>query len=352
MSTPALLRLREVKPDSYIALLTPEKLSDLWIEFPSLDEVITFSKSEGVGSVSKRLRSGNFQRALIFPNSFRSAFEPWLAGIPERIGYGGNGRTPFISQIVPRSNDVISMRKRSPTEIKRLITTEPDALRDTFPLSSHHIHQYLQLAAALGANPNPVAPQIQVTTREMEVFLSKFGLAGSKETLIGLNPGAEYGPAKRWPVERFIETVVKLGSLPRVEWLIFGGPGDVELGRQLESEIRAAAGSARIHNLAGRTTLRELCAGLRLCKAVLTNDTGPMHIAAAVGARVIVPFGSTSPELTGPGLPGDLHHQFLFGAAPCAPCFLRVCPIDFRCMHSITADQAAAAVSASLRSPH
>ena len=96
-----------------------------------------------------------------------------------------------------------------------------------------------------------------------------------------------------------------------------------------------------MRSLAGETSLRELCAVLKACAVVLTNDTGPMHVAAAVGTPVIVPFGSTSWRMTGPGLPGDRRHRFIEAHVPCAPCFLRECPIDFRCMTRITVETVA-----------
>ena len=103
-------------------------------------------------------------------------------------------------------------------------------------------------------------------------------------------------------------------------------------------------------NLIGKTSLRELCILLSICDVVLTNDTGPMHLAAAVGTSVVVPFGSTSPELTGPGLPGEEKHRLILGQAPCAPCFRRECPIDFRCMLSITPEKVAADLLPLIRS--
>ena len=114
------------------------------------------------------------------------------------------------------------------------------------------------------------------------------------------------------------------------------------LAEQIESAIRNP--QSAILNLAGQTSLRELMALLKLCRVLLTNDTGPMHVAAALGTPVVVPFGSTSPELTGPGLPGDPRHRLLKSDAPCSPCFLRECPIDFRCMNGISVERVVEAV--------
>ena len=153
-----------------------------------------------------------------------------------------------------------------------------------------------------------------------------------------MNPGAEYGAAKRWPVENFIAAAQAIHERTGCAWVIFGGPADREFAEQICAAVPSAI------SVAGRTTLRELVVALSLCRVVLTNDTGPMHVAAAVGTPVVVPFGSTSPELTGPGLPGDPRHRLLKSNAPCAPCFLRECPIDFRCMKSITIERVVAAV--------
>ena len=121
--------------------------------------------------------------------------------------------------------------------------------------------------------------------------------------------------------------------------MLFGGKADRTLAEDLVRRLQGLPVTA----LAGQTTLAELMAALALCRVVITNDTGPMHLAAALGVPVVVPFGSTSPELTGPGLPGDPRHHLLLGSASCAPCFLRQCPVDFRCMESISADRVATA---------
>src|SRR5204863_5389662 len=131
-------------------------------------------------------------------------------------------------------------------------------------------------------------------------------------------------------------------------WLIFGGPADVALATGLANALTGAFPAAPPMNLAGKTTLRELCAVLKACRVLLTNDTGPMHVAAAVGTPVVAIFGSTSPNLTGPGLPGDPRHHLLDSHAPCSPCFLRECPIDFRCMRGVPVERVANAVMSAL----
>ena len=123
------------------------------------------------------------------------------------------------------------------------------------------------------------------------------------------------------------------------QWIAFGGVEDASLNEQ----IARLAGS-NVVNVAGKTTLRELMALLKLCRVLLTNDSGPMHVAAAFGTPVVVPFGSTSPELTGPGLPGDARHFLLRANVPCSPCFRRTCPIDLRCMTGITVTSVVEAV--------
>jgi heptosyltransferase-2 len=157
-----------------------------------------------------------------------------------------------------------------------------------------------------------------------------------------LNPGAEYGPAKRWPVEKFIAAAKEIQDQTNCNWILFGGKNDSPITSQIESEIQNS--KFKIQNLAGKTSLRELMSLLKLCRVLLTNDTGPMHVAAALGTPVVVPFGSTSPELTGPGLPGDARNHLLKSDAPCSPCFLRECPIDFRCMNDISVERVVEAV--------
>jgi heptosyltransferase-2 len=343
MTTPALQRLREAHPNSHIALLTHEKLSDLWGNHPALNSVLTFGASESVWSIGRRLREQNFDTALVLPNSPRSALEVWLARIPRRIGHARPWRNWFLTETVHARKDRIVMRKRSTFAIERLINNTEHATRDTYPPGAHQLHEYLNLAGALGANTTPVAPHLQVARSELEAVAAGLGLKPDVEPIFALSPGAEYGPAKRWPEERFISAAVEIQRLTRCRWIIVGGLKDVTIARKIETEIQSAlekvANAASPVNFAGKTTLRELCVLLKHCRVLLTNDSGPMHVAAAVGTPVVVPFGSTSPELTGPGLPGDTRHQLLTANAPCSPCFLRTCPIDFRCMTGISVER-------------
>lgn len=355
MSLPAIQRIREAHPHWHITLLTRDSLSGLWNDQPVLNQVITFTHADRPWSIAQRLRPEHFDIALAFPNSTRAALELFLARIPRRVGFGGRLRSLFLTRVVPRRPNALPMRKRSPREIQKLIAQSPSPPSPPFPREAHHTYDYLELARALGANPAPIAPSLHVTTAATNAFRQKWNIPPAT-ILLGLNPGAEYGPAKRWPADRFIEAAVQIHRQTQCLWLIFGARADQPLAAQIEQGItRALPGPPSTHapvlNLAGSTTLSELCAGLHLCQALLTNDTGPMHVAAAVGCPVVVPFGSTSPELTGPGLPGSSTHKLLRSHPPCSPCFLRDCPIDFRCMTQISPQAVASAVLHILNPP-
>ncbi|MCC7375045.1 MAG: lipopolysaccharide heptosyltransferase II [Verrucomicrobiales bacterium] len=338
MTTPALMQLRRALPHTRISLLSPAKLADLWLHHPALDDVITLHPRENPWQVGRRLRSRRFDAALVLPNSPRSALECWLAGAKTRVGFARPLRTWLLSHPVAPRPESIPMRKPSAPEIRERLarfTARPNLER--LPGTAHHALDYLALAAAFGAEATWLDPVLEVTAAEVESTRAKHGLDLGTQWL-ALNPGAEYGPAKRWPASRFASVARAIAQSIDCRWMILGGPGD----RPLAAEIAAAVpGSV---DLAGRTTLRELLAVLRIARVMLTNDTGPMHVAAALGTPLVVPFGSTSPELTGPGRPGDPRHRLILTQAACAPCFLRECPIDFRCMLGISEESVAQAV--------
>lgn len=345
MTTPALQRLREAVPSARITLLTHAKLAPLWQRHSAIDDVITFTDRDNILGLARRLRTGHFDTALVLPNSPRSALEVFLAGIPRRIGLAVPLRRWLINEPVAPPPGLRRMRKRSPAEIRQLtgtISAGPPRVDENFYRpQDHQVHHYLHLAAALGASTEPVAPRLEVSDAEVSAVQQRFGFSPAPEVpLFGLNPGAEYGPAKRWPRENFIAAAIEIQRRSGCHWWIFGGPADESVAGEIARAIAEARSGPpeSVRSLAGQTNLRELCAALKACRFVLTNDTGPMHVAAAVGTRVIVPFGSTSAALTGPGLPTNTRHRFINASVPCAPCFLRECPIDFRCMKGITVE--------------
>ncbi len=332
MTTPALRRLRERFPSAHVTLLMPQKLGDLFVGHPDLDAVATFAPGESPWRIGRRLRSGNFDLGLVLPNSPRSALEVLFSGARLRVGYARSWRSLFLTEAIPARPDERPMRKRTVAEVRRLLTnSSPDSAG--IPPKSHHIFQYLHLVEALGGSAAPLEPRLHVSAAEMTAARERLG--SDATTWIGLNAGAEYGPAKRWPKERFIAVARRLVELPGIGLVLFGGKSDSPVTNEIEAAVKQTRPEAVVVNTAGRTTLRELGALMAACRVVVTNDTGPMHVAAAVGATLVVPFGSTSPEMTGPGLPGDGKHLFLRSAVPCSPCFLRECPIDFRCMNGI-----------------
>jgi heptosyltransferase-2 len=349
MTTPAMLRLRERFPRAHITLLTQHNLAQLWENHPAVDAVLTIAHAENPWSIGRRLRRQAFQAALIFPNSPRSALETWWARIPRRIGYAGPWRSRLLTDPIARPPACVAPRRLGSYEVKRLIVQANNA---NSPANAarfeHQMHDYLRLGAALGCSPVPVLPQLVVAQPEIEAALAYVrslskGIPSkgpSAPVWIGINPSAAYGPAKCWPIDRFAEVIRRLtDSIGNCIWLSFGAQADSHTAEQL-----AALANGSIVNLAGKTSLRQLMALLKICRVLLTNDSGPMHVAAALGTPVVAPFGSTSAHLTAPGQPGDPRHHLLTSNVPCSPCFRRTCPIDFRCMTSITVDQVLAAM--------
>jgi heptosyltransferase-2 len=345
MTTPALQRLREKFPKARLVILTPEKLAEVWAPFPLVDQVIRIGRGENVFGVARKIRAIRPNISLVLPNSPRSALESWLAGVPRRVGYAGKWRNWFLTDVVQRPVRQFRMRKRTRSEIKKLIANP--STRNVEVTNEHHqIHDYLRLVADLGADPTPIAPRLWVEKDTSVRVAEKFGMSGRREQKhFALNAGAEYGPAKRWPARRFVEVATVVQIQTNCRWIVLGGPRDATLASEVCAGIGAKTGNlAAPINLAGRTSLSELKAVLEKCQVLLSNDTGPAHVAAALGVPVVIPFGSTSAALTGPGFPGGRGTFFISANVPCAPCFLRDCPIDMRCMNRISAEAVAQAV--------
>lgn len=304
MMMPAVTRLREEFPNAHIALLCPAKLRDLWRHNPHLNEVITEI-------------TGRFDTAYIFPNSFRSAYEAYRARIPRRIGYPGHWRSLLLTDTIP---DFPGETPR----YENIIVDGTLIRRKVFIATRHQVHRHL----ALTGNSQPTAPRIWLGPDETTLRTKLLG--DDPRPILALNPGAEYGPAKRWPADRFTEVAEHIHTATNCRVVLLGGPRDTAIPLPSSSL-----------NLTGKTTLLELCVVLKAARVLLTNDTGPMHLAAALDVPQVALFGSTSPELTGP-----LSDKAIVLREPveCAPCFLRECPIDFRCMTALTVERVAEAV--------
>jgi lipopolysaccharide heptosyltransferase II len=200
----------------------------------------------------------------------------------------------------------------------------------------HHSQRFLRIARECGAETEKTSNLQRLTLNVQLSDSNQLSTLNHQPLKIGLCPGAEYGPAKRWLPERFAESAAKISAQSSAQWILFGTNNDAAAGAQ----IATAIGDHCINRI-GQTTLDQLIDELRQCRLLLTNDTGTMHLAALLGVPVVAIFGSTEPRLTGPL--GN-RHIVLRHHVECSPCFLRECPIDFRCMKAITAKEVADAV--------
>ena len=299
MSVPAVRAIKDGRPDVHVTIAAPDKIASMWKLIPEVDTIIPFPDTPLLSVVRLLRQQMPFDVAILFPNSLRVALETWLSGIPRRVGYRGHWRSWLVNQIVREP------RKPGPPE--------------------HHSLRFLRIARECGAE-----------TSNIEVSKPNQTSNIKHQTLIGLCPGAEYGPAKRWLPERFAKAAAKITAQSSAQWILFGTKNDAAIGEQ----IAAAIGDHCVNRI-GQTTLEQLIDELRQCRLLLTNDTGTMHLAALLGVPVVAIFGSTEPRLTGPLGNG---HIILRHHVECSPCFLRECPIDFRCMRAISADEVAGAV--------
>lgn len=300
MSVPAVRAIKNGRPDVHVTIAAPEKIAAMWKLIPEVDAIVPLSAGSLPLVVRQLKQQKPFDVAILLPNSLRVALESWLSGIPRRVGYRGHWRSWLVDQIVREP------RKPGPPE--------------------HHSLRFFRIARQCGAETSKVEPSDSNQTSNLQ----------PQKLMLGLCPGAEYGPAKRWLPERFAEAAAKISAQSSAQWILFGTKNDVAIGEQ----IAAAIGDHCVNRI-GQTTLDQLINELRQCRLLLTNDTGTMHLAALLGVPVVAIFGSTEPLLTGPLGNG---HVILRHHVECSPCFLRECPIDFRCMTAVSADEVVTAV--------
>lgn len=309
LSLPALRVVRQTFPESFLALAVSPSIAPVFEEESGVrpQQILTVTTP----TEAAVLRDGAFDTALLLTNSFRGAWVAKRSGIPNRWGYAAGVRGPLLTKSVRR------------------------------PRAVHQSVYYLHLVEELitpwrsdgmmGTGPNLTsAAPIQVTegTRlRARKLLDGLGVSQAI-TLVGFAPGAAYGHAKRWPPDRVARVVTRLARERGIRSVLVGAAGDREAGRAIESTLPP---DVSVVNLIGRTDLRLLMGVIRQCAAFVSNDSGALHLAAALGVSVTAIFGPTNERATAPL--GD--HDVLLHQVFCRPCMLRECPIDHRCMKRI-----------------
>jgi heptosyltransferase II len=305
MSIPAVRAIKSGRPDAHVSVLASEKIAPVWKLVTEVDEVLSLPDKSLFAATRLIRRQAPFDTAILFPNSVRSALE--VLSVPRTVGYRGHGRSWLLNQIVREP------RRPGPPE--------------------HHAVRFLRIADDCGADVD-LNGKIQLSALHQNSNLKD-------QASLGLCPGAEYGPAKRWLPERFAEVAESISNGSNRKWILFGTKNDAAVGEMIATKL-----GDKCVNRIGQTSLDELISELGDCRALLTNDTGTMHLAALLGVPVVAVFGSTEPQLTGPI--GE-NHIVIRRHVECSPCFLRECPIDFRCMKEVTTEEVARAIMSILK---
>jgi len=313
MTVPAIEAVRENFPESTVAVAARPWVIPLLENHPAVDQVIPLMKKKGSVSraveiirMARLIRGMGFDLAVLFQNAFEAALLAWLGGIRFRLGYDTDGRRFLLSHAVTRNQGVSGL---------------------------HQVEYYLSMLRAMGWEAESRDPRLFVAEKDQAAIrslLSSKGI-GQDHFLLGLSPGAVFGPAKRWPAERF----AVIGDWACDRW----GAKIVVMGSQGEMDICSAVSESMKHNpvnLCGRTTLGEAMALIERCQFFVTNDSGLMHIAAALNVPMVVIFGSTDPVATGPR---SEKARIVQEPVDCAPCLKPKCPTDYRCMLGIEPDE-------------
>lgn len=318
MCEPALSQVRTLFPQAEITLLVKPGIADLLAQHPAVNRTLVYDDRGrhaglvGKWSLAAVLRRHRFDLAILFQNAFEAALISFLAGIPRRFGYATDGRTLLLT-------DPVTVPPRT--------------------AQRHQVEYYWDLLKPLGGHGPAPAPRLFVTPDESALIAGRLADAGigPSDPVIGVNPGSTYGHAKRWLPDRYAEVVnravtdVQGRSGARVGVAILGAKGEEPLGKAIADQIKT-----RTVVCSGQTTVRELMALVKRCQLFLTNDTGPMHVAAAFKVPLVAVFGPTDWQTTSPfGVDAQLVRQ----PVSCAPCLLRECPIDHRCMTGVTVEQ-------------
>ena len=306
MSLPVLRALRRFAPDEPLAVLARPAAAAIYRAEGSAGEVRTASS---LVADSLAVARGWFAQAWLLPNSFRSALVPFLAAVPDRVGYATDGRAALLTRSLPPP-----------------------------PRTEHQLRDYDSLLGSRGIEPDTDPPRLPLPARareRAEAALSRAGLATAAGGLVVLAPGAAFSWTKRWPPDRFGRLGAKL-SARGFSAAIAVGPGETGLASAVSD-----AAAIRLPTLGADLDPVELAAVLARARVVVANDSGPMHLAAAVGTPVVAIFGPTDPGRTGPrGSPSVVLDRYVF----CSPCYLKECPYGHECMREIAVEKVLGAV--------
>ena len=329
MALPAIAAVRRWFADAHLTVAARGAVAPVLSMAEGVDEVITLAgtgqwrDSEGRRADAHTLVSGRFDVALLLPNSFHAAWLVRQAGVPERWGYRGDLRGLLLTRSVAKPAGPMTQAA-----------------------------YYLALVGALGGPDAPLTAALQVADAQRHTASALLRASGwTGGPLVAFAPGAAYGPAKRWPPDRVAQAAHRLAADLGTTPVFVGARGDVQTIAEVLSRYRTAVpGGAEAIDLGGRTDLLTLAGVFTLCDAVVSNDSGAMHVAAAVGVPVTAIFGPTDERATSPlGHPSGRVATTVVGQARCRPCLLRLCPIDHRCMTSIDPARVARVVGESMR---
>ncbi|MBN2568803.1 MAG: lipopolysaccharide heptosyltransferase II [Deltaproteobacteria bacterium] len=311
MTLPAIAAVRHSLPQSHITVLAKPWVAELYRISPDVDEVIEYESPgmhdgiTGKFRLAGQLQKRNFAMAILLQNAIEAAMIVWLARIPIRMGYNSDARGVLLTHSVHRTKEIRTI---------------------------HQIHYYLEMLKSLGFKTAGELPKLPIgeNLREISQAILNCHDITPEDTLVGMAPGATFGPAKMWFPERFAAVGDQLVKDFSAKIILFGSKGDRERAERVQQYS-----NNRFVNLAGTTSLKEAIALIASCRLFITNDSGLMHLAGALAIPLVAIFGSTNPATTSPagGKSIIIHHDI-----PCSPCLKKVCPTDFRCMDMIAID--------------
>jgi heptosyltransferase-2 len=312
MTTPAVRAIRKNFPDAEISILTKPWVAPVFEASPYIDNILIYDDAKkhkgfpGKLRLAKELKKYDFDAAILLQNAIEAAIITFFARIPYRIGYSRDARGFLLTHSVPCTN-----------QIRKI----------------HQTGYYLNILEKLGLKTDGTSLNLFVDKKDKknaEQILERNGIS-KKNLLVGINPSATFGPAKQWFPERYAALSDKIQKVFGAGIIIFGGPGDAELGNRISENMQYPC-----VNLCGKTTLNEAIALINMCNLFITNDSGLMHVAAALDIPLIAIFGSTNPVTTGPK---GSNSRIVRVPVECSPCLKPQCPKGhLKCMNNIDDD--------------